>query len=94
MRLGRFRGARVRYEVRLTRKAEKQLARLPEEEYRRVSKALLGLENDPRPPNARKLQIREDYRLRIGVYRALYKIEDAQRAVLVTRVGHRRDVYR
>ncbi len=82
------------YEVRLTRKAEKQLASLPDEAYRRVSKALLELEDNPRPANARRLQVREDYRLRVGQYRALYKIEDARQAVLVTRVGHRRDIYR
>ncbi len=82
------------YEVRLTIKAEKQLARLPNEAYQRMQRALLALEGDPRPSGARKLQAREDYRLRVGDYRALYKIEDARQEIIVTRVGHRRDVYR
>lgn len=84
----------MEYEVRLTKKADKQLARLADEGYRRVSKALLDLENDPRPANAIKLQVREDYRLHVGDYRAIYRIDDARTTILVTRVGHRRDVYR
>lgn len=82
------------YEVRLTRKAEKQLARLPDEAYQRVRVALLALEKDPRPSGSRKLQVREDYRHRVGDYRALYKVEDARQEITVTRIGHRRDVYR
>lgn len=82
------------YEVRLTRKAEKQLARLPDEAYQRVRASLLALEEDPRPSGSRKLQVREDYRLRVGDYRALYKVEDAHQEITVTRIGHRRDVYR
>jgi mRNA interferase RelE/StbE len=36
----------------------------------------------------------ERYRIRQGAYRAVYAIDDAERAVVVVRVAHRRDVYR
>ena len=34
------------------------------------------------------------WRIRMGDYRVVYSIEDAQLIVLVVRVGHRREVYR
>jgi mRNA interferase RelE/StbE len=34
------------------------------------------------------------YRLRIGDYRIVYLVEDAIRVVTVTRVAHRREVYK
>ncbi len=34
------------------------------------------------------------WRYRIGAYRAVCRINDARRAVLVLRIAHRRDVYR
>ena len=34
------------------------------------------------------------YRLRVGDYRVLYEIHDAELLVLVLAVGHRREVYR
>ena len=34
------------------------------------------------------------WRYRIGRYRVVCRIEDAQRAVLVLRIAHRKDVYR
>ncbi len=36
----------------------------------------------------------ELYRIRIGDYRVVYTIEDKVQIVEVTKVGHRKDVYR
>jgi mRNA interferase RelE/StbE len=41
----------------------------------------------------RKLQGRDGYRIRVGDYRIIYKIEDDVLIVLVIDVGHRRDIY-
>lgn len=60
----------------------------------RLDAAIDELAEDPRPPNSIKLSGREGYRLRVGDYRALYRVDDAQQEVTVTRVGHRRDIYR
>jgi len=37
---------------------------------------------------------RDDYRVRVGEYRVVYAVDDAERAVIVARIAHRRDVYR
>jgi mRNA interferase RelE/StbE len=82
-----------RYAVRIKRSAEKEMDRLSARVFERVSRALLSLEQEPRPRGCRKLRGSEQYRLRVGVYRVLYTIADAQRVVEVVAVGHRRDVY-
>ena len=54
-----------------------------------------SLARDPRPFGSEKLSGREDlYRLRVGRYRVLYSVGNAELVVLIVRVGHRKDVYR
>ncbi len=53
-----------------------------------------SLADDPRPAGCEKLSGQERYRVRQGVYRIVYEIEDDKLTVLVVKVGHRRDVYR
>ncbi len=49
----------------------------------------------PRPPGAKVLAGPERfYRIRVGDYRIVYRINDDTLSVLVISVGHRRDVYR
>ncbi len=84
----------VGYTVRIKRSAEKDMNRLPATTFGRVSRAILGLEREPRPTGAQKLRGAEEYRIRVGAYRVLYMIQDRDRTVEVLAVGHRRDVYR
>ncbi len=41
-----------------------------------------------------KLAGRDDYRLRVGDYRIVYAVDDAEDLVLIARIAHRRDIYR
>lgn len=82
------------YAVRIKRSAEKEMDRLPHRTFERVTQAILKLERDPRPPGSKKLRGVQDYRLRMGQYRILYSVDDRERIVVVSAVGHRRDVYR
>jgi mRNA interferase RelE/StbE len=82
------------YELRIRRRTMKDIARLPDNYPRLVSEHIDRLAENPRPPEARKLTGDEDYRLRVGVYRMLYGIDDANRVVTVFRVKHRREAYR
>jgi len=40
------------------------------------------------------LQGTDGYRVRVGDYRAVFRVEDAERLVTVRSVGHRSSVYR
>jgi mRNA interferase RelE/StbE len=45
-------------------------------------------------PQSEKLSADVKYRVRQGNYRIVYSIDDADRCVVVVKIGHRRDVYR
>jgi mRNA interferase RelE/StbE len=60
----------------------------------RVRVVVDGLAADPRPVGVAKLAGRDDYRVRVGDYRIVYAVNDAERLVLVARIAHRREVYR
>ena len=77
------------YSVRILRRAIKDIADLPKGYARLVSQHIDRLEENPRPPDAKKLQETTDYSLRVGVYRILYDdIDDESRTVTVYRVKH------
>jgi mRNA interferase RelE/StbE len=45
-------------------------------------------------PNAKKLQGREGYRLRVGEWRVIYKIQRDQLMIMVLKVASRGEVYK
>lgn len=51
------------------------------------------LAEDPRPPAAKKLTGRPEWRVRTGDYRVLYRIQDDVLTVVIVHAGHRRDIY-
>ena len=53
-----------------------------------------ALSEDPRPRGCEKLTGREQYRVRQGVYRIVYAIDDDRLVVYLVKVGHRSSVYR
>lgn len=82
------------YRVLVLPAATKALRRIDHRVRPRVRGAILLLARDPRPPASRKLKGRDAYRVRIGDYRIIYRIQDEVLLVVVVTVGHRRDVYR
>ena len=83
------------YRIVLTSLASRNLKALPRSIMKRVDAKLLGLRQNPRPQDSKKLRDRDGLlRVRAGDYRILYRIEDDCLVVLVIRIGHRREVYR
>lgn len=83
------------YKVILVASAAKEFRSLPSALQRRISIAIDGLAEDPRPRGVRKLAGHESlYRIRVGDYRIVYEIQDEERIVRITRIRHRREVYR
>ncbi len=72
----------------------RDMSRLPSHYTRLVSQHIDELAENPRPLDSKRLRIRTDYSLRVGVYRILYRISDDERIVSVERVLHRREAYR
>jgi len=84
----------VSYEVYLLRRAQKSLSKIGVHDYERLQEAILDLGEEPKPRGCRKLSGREGWRIRVGDYRVIYEIDEAEREVTVLDVGHRRDIYR
>lgn len=62
------------YSAFLLRRAQKELAELPLDDYERVKKAIKRLAENARPSGCRKLIGREGWRIRVGNYRIIYEI--------------------
>jgi len=82
------------HRIDLSRRAEKDLERLPPRGAARVIAVLRRLAEDPRPAGASKLVAVDGYRMRVGEYRIVYDVDDAAEVVTVYRIRHRREVYR
>jgi len=85
----------VNYHLALTSSAEKELKKLSSDWLARVAARLESLASSPRPPGCKKLQGGDrEWRIRVGEYRVVYTIDDTKLLVEVTRIRHRREVYR
>lgn len=84
----------MNYDITIKKRAKSALASLPHEDYQKVRDAIRELAENPRPKGCLKLRGREGWRIRIGVYRVVYKINDKDRQITILDLGHRRDIYR
>jgi mRNA interferase RelE/StbE len=82
------------YAILVFRGAQKTLAKLPKQDYQKVRTAIEDLAQTPRPIGCKKLTGRPAWRIRVGVYRIIYEIDDRQQTVTIVNIGHRRDIYR
>ena len=82
------------YRIVFKKSVAKDLRRIPRADVRRVLATIDTLAVDPRTPGAEKLSGGDRYRIRQGVYRVLYEIQDKEILVIIVKIGHRREVYR
>jgi mRNA interferase RelE/StbE len=83
------------YAITFARSARRELERLTAAWVKRVLPRIEALGSHPRPPGCVKLQARNDlWRIRVGEYRVLYRIDDEARLVDVIAVRHRGQAYR
>jgi mRNA interferase RelE/StbE len=86
----------MRHAIQFLPSAQKALAALSKPIQRRIDEHMRALADNPRPHGAAPLKGggRGLWRVRVGDYRILYQIRDADLIVLVIDVAHRREVYR
>ena len=84
------------YKIQIKTSASKELDLVGSKKDRqRIVSRIYSLAENPRPTGCEKLTAEEDkYRIRQGNYRVVYSINDQQRLVVVTKIGHRREIYR
>jgi len=83
------------YHVKIDPRALRDLADLPPRVRERITDRVTALSDDPRPRSSLPLggDLRGEYRLRVGHYRASYSIDDQTRTIRVWAIGHRSKFY-
>jgi len=84
----------VSWSVRIKNSAAKELHRLRAADRSRLVGAIDGLAENPYSGNALKGGLTGLRRLRVGSYRIIYEIRNAELVILVVRVAHRSRAYR
>lgn len=84
------------YSIVYSKEAVKSLQRMPRITAQLIRKKLEDIAANPFAdhPDAKKLQGREGYRLRVGDWRVIYKIQNQQLMIIVLKVASRGDVYK
>jgi mRNA interferase RelE/StbE len=86
-----------RYDILILPSARRQLRQVQNTHRKQAENLIIGitsLSDNPRPSGVRKLVNREEWRLRVGDYRALFLIDDQKQTITITAVAHRREIYR
>ena len=84
----------AKYKIQVKKSAEKELGKIPKIELLKILDKIKSLADDPHPAGSIKLTNQEKYRIRVGNYRILYKIEENILTVFIVKVGHRKNIYR
>lgn len=82
------------YNIFFKRSVEKDIKSIPKKDLNKILDRIKKLVEDPRPSGSEKLTGQERYRVRQGLYRIVYSIQDNELTIWVIKVGHRKDVYR
>ena len=83
------------YTVKITKRASKEIEKLPIDVQKVVVLEIESLSTDLRPRGCKKLTSSDDsYRIRTGNYRIIYQIDDGEISVNVVKIGHRKQVYK
>ncbi len=83
------------YEILWKRSAEQDLRKIDRLQITRIIEVIESLANDPFPSQHRKIQGAERfYRIRVGDYRVIYKVETEAKMIAIYYIRHRREAYR
>jgi mRNA interferase RelE/StbE len=83
------------YNVTITTPAQKDMRKIPTEYYHAIVRRIFELAENPRPFGCIKMSGFDNlYRIRVGVYRVIYTIEDNILTVEVVKVDHRSGIYK
>ena len=82
------------YSLVFKKSVAKDLRNIPNKDVKRILKRIDSLREYPRTDGCIKLSGQERYRMRQGVYRIIYEIQDLELVILVVKVAHRGEVYK
>ncbi len=83
----------AKYRITFKKSVAKDLRSIPKKDIKRILAQVNLLANDPRSEGCIKLSGQEQYKVRVGLYRIIYEIQDTMLIVQVVKIGHRSSVY-
>lgn len=82
------------YSLAFKKSVAKDLRTIPNNDVKRILNRIESLCENPGAEGCIKLSGEEKYRVRQGVYRIIYQIQDKELIILVVKVAHRIKVYK
>jgi len=82
------------YRIIFKKSVVKDLRGIPNREVKRILDRISALSENPRAEGCIKLSAQERYRVRQGVYRIVYEIQDSELIIIVVKVAHRNSAYK
>ncbi len=85
----------VSFRLHLAESFVKDIRQLPKTVILKALKQLIELQQNPTPPQSKKLVGKDKlYRVRLGDYRLIYELDEDNQTIHIFYLRHRRDVYR
>jgi mRNA interferase RelE/StbE len=81
----------VKYRLIIEKKVQKDARSIPVKMRGKIDTAIIELSENPHPRQSLKLTVPEGYRLIVGDYRVLYKIDDSAKIVVINRIKSRNE---
>lgn len=84
----------MKWVIEISSSAEKEIEVLQDKMAQRIVDAIFHLAENPFPRGYKKLEGVDGYRIRVGPFRILYRLEKKSRVITIYGVRHRKEAYR
>ena len=82
------------YKIFFKKSVEKDFEVIPPDYISKILKRIEDLKNEPRPNGSEKLTGLELYRIRQGIFRIVYSVQDNELTIWIVKVAHRKEIYK
>lgn len=84
----------AKYSLAFKKSVAKDLRNIAKKDIKRILKCVELLCVDPRADGCIKLSGQDRYRVRQGIYRIIYEIQETELVIIVVKIAHRSAVYK
>jgi mRNA interferase RelE/StbE len=84
----------IQWQVIITPNVKKRLSKLNRQDRERVLQALIDLKNDPFNQDVKRLKGRPEWRLRVGQWRVILRVDSGNLVIVAVSLGSRGDIYK
>ncbi|KGO33189.1 MAG: type II toxin-antitoxin system RelE/ParE family toxin [Desulfoprunum sp.] len=82
------------YSIFFKKSVEKDLVGIPKTSLAKILQRIETMKTNPRPQGSEKLTGQELYRIRQGIFRIVYSMQDRELTIWSIRIAHRKDIYK